>query len=133
MFGNKKPQNRIDSLIGAGTLIEGNVAFSGGLRVDGTVKGNVIASGDQPGTLVVAEGARIEGEVRVSQVVINGVVVGPVQSDHHVELQPKANVTGDVHYRSLEMQIGAILQGRLVYEPSGKAENVVPLKPAVAD
>ena len=37
MFGAKptKPQNRIDSLIGAGTIVEGNISFSGGLRVDG--------------------------------------------------------------------------------------------------
>ena len=47
MFGKKqqgsKPQSRIDSLIGSGTRIEGNVTFSGGLRVDGEIKGNVCA------------------------------------------------------------------------------------------
>ena len=58
---DSKPQNRIDSLIGATTRIEGNVFFSGGLRVDGTVRGNVAALPDQPGTLVVSEHARIDG------------------------------------------------------------------------
>src|SRR5262249_56510331 len=80
MFGGKtgKPQTRIDSLIGEGTTVEGNVIFSGGLRVDGRVKGNVLTSDDQPSTLVLSERARIEGEIRVSHAVVNGTVVGPV-------------------------------------------------------
>src|SRR3990167_4754236 len=73
MFGKKpnKPQNRIDSLIGAGTRIEGNIGFAGGLRVDGEIQGNVIAAADQPATLVVSEHARIDGEIRVSHVGAN--------------------------------------------------------------
>ena len=59
-----KPQNRIDSLIGAGTKIEGNVNFSGGLRVDGEIVGNVTALPDQASTLVLSEHARIDGEIR---------------------------------------------------------------------
>lgn len=135
MFGNKgnKPQNRIDCLIGAGTTIEGNVTFTGGLRVDGHVRGNVIAADDKPGTLVLSEQAHIEGEIRVSHVVINGTVVGPVHAAEYVELQPKANVTGDVYYKTLEMQLGAVVQGRLVYQSDGKAEKVVKFKPASAD
>jgi cytoskeletal protein CcmA (bactofilin family) len=132
MFGSKtnKPQNRIDCLIGAGTTIDGNITFSGGLRVDGRVCGNVLAAEDQAGTLVLSEQARIEGEIRVSHVVINGTVAGPVHATEYVELQSKASVTGDVHYRTLEMHLGAVVQGRLVYQPEGKSDKVVQLKPA---
>ncbi len=135
MFGNKgnKPQNRIDGLIGAGTTIEGNITFSGGLRIDGHVRGNVLAAEDKPGTLVLSEQARIEGEVRVSHVVINGTVVGPVHAVEYVELQAKANVTGDVCYRTLEMQLGAVVQGRLIYQPDDKSGKVVSLKSAAGD
>ena len=136
MFGKNKgnkPQNRIDSLIGAGTTIEGNITFSGGLRVDGHVCGNVSAAEDKPSTLVLSEHARIEGEIRVSHVVINGTVVGPVHAAEYVELQAKANVTGDVHYRTLEMHLGAVVQGRMVYQPEGKSDKVVQLKPATAE
>jgi cytoskeletal protein CcmA (bactofilin family) len=135
MFGNKgnKPQNRIDCLIGAGTTVEGNITFSGGLRVDGQVHGNVLAAEDKPGTLVLSEQARIEGEIHVSHVVINGTVVGPVYAVEYMELQAKADVTGDVYYRTLEIQLGAVVQGRLVYQPEGKSSNVVSLKPATAD
>ena len=130
MFGNKptKPQNRIDSLIGAGTVVEGNIAFTGGLRVDGRVKGSVVTADDQPSTLVLSEKAQIEGEIRVSHAVINGTVIGPVFGGEYVELQPKSNVTGDVHYRTLEIQLGAVVQGRLVHEDVDKAGKVVTLK-----
>lgn len=135
MFGNKgnKPQNRIDCLIGAGTTVEGNITFSGGLRVDGHVHGNVLAAEDKPGTLVLSEQARIEGEIHVSHVVINGTVVGPVYAVEYMELQAKADVRGDVYYRTLEIQLGAVVQGRLVYQPEGKSSNIVSLKPATAD
>jgi cytoskeletal protein CcmA (bactofilin family) len=135
MFGAKptKPQNRIDSLIGSGTVVEGNISFTGGLRVDGRVRGNVAATDDQPSTLVLSEKAQIEGEIRVSHAVINGTVIGPVHGAEYVELQPKSNVTGDVHYKTLEIQLGAVVQGRLVYQNDGKAENVVKFKPAQAE
>jgi cytoskeletal protein CcmA (bactofilin family) len=137
MFGNKnkpnKPQNRIDCLIGAGTEIKGDMTFDGGLRVDGRVHGNVISVEGKPGTLVLSEAARIEGEIRVSHVVINGTVVGPVHAADYVELQSKANVTGDVYYRTLEMHLGAVVQGRLVYQDDAKTDKVVQFKPASAD
>ena len=136
MFGSKggsKPHNNIECLIGAGTTVEGNIIFAGGLRVDGRVRGDVIAADGQPGTLVLSEQAQFEGEIRVSHVVINGTVIGPVHASEYVELQPKANVTGDVHYRTLEIQLGAVVQGKLVYQSDGKSENVVQLKPATVD
>lgn len=136
MFGekeNSKPQSRIDCLIGAGTTVEGDIIFTGGLRVDGKVRGNVSAAEGKPGTLVLSEQAQIEGEIHVSHVVINGTIIGPVYAIEYVELQPKANVTGDVHYKTLEMQLGAVVQGRLVYETDGKADKVVPFKPASAE
>jgi len=135
MFGRKtsKPQNRIDCLIGAGTRVEGNVIFSGGLRVDGHVKGSIITEEGKAGTLVISEQAKVEGEIRVPHVVINGAVCGPVNSTEYVELQPKANVTGDVYYNALEMQLGAVVQGRLVHQDGVKSENVLLLKPATGE
>jgi cytoskeletal protein CcmA (bactofilin family) len=129
MFPKKpnKPQGRIDSLIGAGTKIDGSVTFSGGLRVDGEVKGNVHASGEQPSTLVVSENACIEGEISVSHLVINGAVIGPVFSSEFLELQSHARVTGDVQYNTIEMHLGAVVQGRLVHQgalSTGKAKEL---------
>ena len=112
----KKCPSRIDSLIGAGTKVDGDVTFTGGLRVDGEVKGNVRAAGEQAGTLMVSEQARVEGEIHVSRCVINGTVVGSVFAADSLELQSGAQVSGDVHYDSLEMHLGATVQGRLVHQ-----------------
>ena len=124
MFSSKrrgsKPQNRIDSLIGAGTRIEGDVRFSGGLRIDGEVKGNVYAEKSSDSTLVISEQAQVEGEISVAHLVVNGTVVGPVFAAETLELQPNAKVTGDVEYTTLEMQQGAVVQGRLIHQ-AGKA------------
>ena len=120
MFGKQKhkPQSRIDSLIGAGTKIEGNVSFAGGLRVDGEIVGSVTAVAEQPSTLVISEKANIEGEIRVSHLVVNGAINGPVYAAEFLELQASSRVKGDVHYNTLEMQIGAIVEGRLVHRSS---------------
>ena len=123
MFGTKKgrsPHNSIDSLIGAGTRIEGHVVFSGGLRVDGEVRGNISSENPQEGTLVISEKASVEGAVAVAHVVINGTVVGPVSASGSLELLPAARVTGDVEYHQIEMQQGAVIQGRLVHQVSAK-------------
>ena len=93
--------------------------------------GNIVAEEGKPGTLVVSEQARVEGEIRVPHIVINGTVVGPVHSTEYVELQAKANVTGDVYYNTLEMQLGAVVEGRLVHQDAAKSDKIVQLKPAI--
>jgi cytoskeletal protein CcmA (bactofilin family) len=130
MFAKSNKPSPIDSLIGAGTTIEGDINFTGGLRIDGHVKGNVKALGNKPGTLVVSELAKVEGEIDVSHVVINGTVAGPVRASEYVELLPKARVTGNVSYKSIEIHVGAIVMGQMAYESPQKNEKVVELKPA---
>src|SRR5512139_3865315 len=126
MFGKGNKPSPIDSLIGAGTVIEGNITFVGGLRIDGNVK----ATGNKPGTLVLSELAKVEGEIDVAHVVVNGTVAGPVRATEYVELLPKARVTGDVAYKSIEVHVGAIVMGQLVYENPQKSDKVVEFKPA---
>jgi cytoskeletal protein CcmA (bactofilin family) len=125
-----KPQSRIDTLIGAETSITGDVTFSGGLRIDGQVKGNVRATGEQSSTLVISEHATIEGEISVPHIVINGTILGPVTSSGFVELQAKARVTGDLAYNVIEMHLGAVVQGRLVH--TGQLAKSVELKLAAS-
>ena len=135
MFEKKKhapPQKRIDCLIGAGTTVAGDVTFAGGLRIDGSVRGNLATVNGEAGTLVISESARIDGEINVSHVVINGTVNGPVSANDYLELQPKAKVVGDIEYRTLEMHLGAVVHGKLRHAEPGTA-SVVELKRAGAE
>ena len=135
MFGKhpNKPKNRIDSLIGAETRLDGNVSFSGGLRVDGEINGNVIAEPGKPSMLVLSEHGRVNGEISVTHLMINGMVDGPVRATEHLELQGKAKVTGNVHYKTLEIHLGAVVEGRLIHLADASSEKVVAFKLSSAE
>ncbi|MFZ5503109.1 MAG: bactofilin family protein [Pseudomonadota bacterium] len=130
MFGKKqsKPHNRIHSLIGAETVIEGNIRFSGGMRIDGQVNGNVTAVPGKPSTLVLSESGQVNGEISVTHLVTNGAVTGSVSASECLELQSKARINGDVHYKMLEMQLGAVVEGRMLHVNSESQDKVVALK-----
>lgn len=110
---NKKKQPPIKSLIAEGTQIEGNLAFSDGLRVDGTIIGNVQASDACASILVISDSASITGEITADHIIVNGTVKGPIHARHMLELQPKARIEGDVEYAALEMHQGALIAGQL--------------------
>jgi cytoskeletal protein CcmA (bactofilin family) len=117
MFFKKsnRVQNSINTLIGVDTRIDGDVHFSGGLRIDGAILGNVTEPNDSPSTLILSEHGSIEGAVSASKMVINGKVIGSVKAGQFIEMQAKARITGDVHYKSLEMHTGAVIEGKLIF------------------
>ena len=112
MFG-KKAQPPIKSLIASGSRIEGDIKFIEGLRVDGEVYGDIRANPEQSSLLVISEAATVQGEIHADHVIINGTVRGPVPARELLELQPKAQIEGDVSYRALEMHQGAVISGQL--------------------
>jgi len=120
----KRRTSRIDTLIGQQSQVLGDVRFSGGLHVDGTIKGNVYAEQDGSSMLSLSDHGTIEGEVRVPYVVLNGVVVGDVYASEHVELAANARVTGNVYYSLIEMAIGAEVNGKLVHHTEPVLDDV---------
>ncbi|PKM46716.1 MAG: cell shape determination protein CcmA [Gammaproteobacteria bacterium HGW-Gammaproteobacteria-1] len=135
MFGKTKSTTKsakIDTLIGQNTEIRGDVVFSGGLHVDGTLKGNVIADQDSGSVLSVSERGLVEGDVRVPNVVLNGCVVGDVYASNHIELAPQARVKGNVYYKIIEMARGAEVNGNLVHRGEGAVDTPAPAQPLAA-
>lgn len=126
-FGNKvnKIDQKLDTLVGAETVITGDVSFSGGLRVDGTIRGNVQEQEGSESTIILSENGRIEGAVSTTKIVLNGTVVGPVKASQFIELQTKARIAGDLHYKSLEMHMGAVIDGKLVHMEESATEDIV--------
>jgi cytoskeletal protein CcmA (bactofilin family) len=120
MFGDsKKPKSsgaKVDTIIGQQTRIEGDIHFTGGLHIDGMIKGNIIAEVGSSSVLTVSEHGRIEGDVRVPTVILNGTVSGDVRSDERIELAARAEVNGDVYYNLIEMAMGAAVNGSLVHQ-----------------
>lgn len=120
---NEKPCNTIDTLIGARTELKGDITFTGGLRIDGKLRGNVTAKGEGNSTLILSENAVIIGNVSVPHMIINGTIKGNVRAAERIELQPKAEITGDVYYKVLEVAPGAIINGNLVREAPEAAKD----------
>lgn len=127
MFG-KKAQPPIKSLIAHGTRVEGNVHFTEGLRIDGQVIGDVRAASEEPSMLVISESAVVQGEIHADHVIVNGTVRGPLHARELLELQPKAQIVGDVTYRALEMHQGAAIAGQLTPMPVAEGDEKPLLK-----
>lgn len=112
-FLGKKARPPIRTLIGEGTVLCGEIRFTEGLRIDGEIRGDVLADDSLTSVLVISENAKVHGRVKAAHVIINGEVVGPVESHELLELQPRARVTGDIRYEMLEMHHGALVDGEL--------------------
>ena len=108
MFGGDKKtkttNTRIDSLIGQNTELCGDLIFSGGLHIDGRIKGNVIAT-HESSLLTLSDKGVIEGNVRVPNIVLNGQVIGDVHASERIELAAQARVNGNVYYNLIEMEL----------------------------
>lgn len=113
-FPSKKERGDVASVIGSGVTIEGDVSFSGVLRIDGTVRGKLSASSAGSNTLIVGAGGRIEGEVAATDVVVHGALDGVKVRCTNLELASSARVTGDLTYGSMDVSSGAIVEAQLL-------------------
>lgn len=133
MFGSssnsskKQKVAKIDTLVGGNSEINGDITFGGGLHIDGTIKGNVYCKADQESLLILSENGRIEGEVRVKNITINGTVVGDIYAEHLVELAENARVTGTIYYGLIEMAVGAEVNGQLVQKSEQSPQAAKPI------
>jgi len=112
---NAPPTNHFDTLISSKAEIVGDIHFSGGLHIDGRVYGNIIADDDSKAVLRISDKGLVEGEVSVPHVIVNGGVVGDVHSCEHIELAAKAAVKGNIFYNTIEMVMGAQVDGRMAH------------------
>ena len=126
MLGKKKekprrPTGHFDTLISSRTTVEGDVHFSGGLHVDGRIRGKVVADEGTDAVLRISEVGEVTGDINAPHVIINGTVNGDVYASAHLELAEKASINGSVYYNLIEMAMGASVNGNLVHqrEPVG--------------
>jgi cytoskeletal protein CcmA (bactofilin family) len=131
----KRKIERLDTLIGQQTEMRGDLLFTGGMHIDGNVKGNVVALNDGVSSLVVSERGLVEGQIRAPHVTINGMVIGDVYALESVELASQARITGNVYYRRLEVAMGAEVNGSLIHldeagiQPSPPGQQIAAPQP----
>lgn len=122
---NEKACNTIDILIGAKAEVTGRIVYSGGLRIDGKVRGDVLAAGQENSTLVLSEYAEITGNVAAPHIIVMGSVNGNVYCSERIEIHPQAKISGDVHYKLIELAPGAAINGKLTRETAEIVEGDV--------
>lgn len=134
MFGSKKEKSsmkpasgirhaNLATLIAPDVKIVGDLEFGEGLRIDGSVKGNVTCKPGNQALLVLSEHGAIEGNAHGYDVVVNGRIIGDLIADHFVDLQSNAHVTGNIHYQQLQMDCGASVDGRLTHHEAGDVKR----------
>lgn len=122
-MGRNKDIDKGVTLIAAHTEVIGDIKFTDQLFVSGKVNGNVLADNEKA-TVIISEDGCVSGEVRVPNIVVNGLVEGDVYASVKVELNPNAKVRGNLHYNLMEMQLGAMVEGQLVHDPADKSAQV---------
>ena len=114
MFFNKKNKVRsINTLIDKDITVRGNVTYSGGIRVDGSIIGNLTELPGTAGTLIMGDKSRIKGNVSAHTAIIGGDVDGNITCPEYLELHANARVIGDIEYKVIEIHAGAKVFGRL--------------------
>ncbi|GAB2571742.1 polymer-forming cytoskeletal protein [Dyella jejuensis] len=113
------------SLISQGTIIRGDVRFTGTLHLDGRIEGAVLGEGSNA-VFTLSEHGQVHGEVRVPHAMLNGQVTGDIYISERLELAAQARVVGDVRYSSLEMAAGAQVNGRIAHQGDDHAQRELP-------
>lgn len=120
------------TLISNATHVKGDLHFTGELTIQGKVTGNIYADDEKDARLVIADTGSVEGEIRAPVIIVNGKVQGNIYSSKHLELSAKGNVTGTVHYHSVEMVKGAQLNGSMLSNQQQASSNVLDIAAAKA-
>ncbi len=123
MFGGRKKNPSIDTLVGCNSRVDGDIRFGGGFHVDGYVKGNIKAAADTLSIISISERGTIEGTVSAPEILLNGTIIGDAVAGHRILLGPNARVNGNVYYNLIEMAIGAEVNGKLIHRP----DTITPL------
>lgn len=125
-------QGEITTLLGRGAAFEGKLTFDGTVRIDGRFKGEVFSDD----VLVIGEGAHVEAEIDIGEVIIQGTVVGNIKAKRSIEIHAPGRVKGDLTTPSLQIDKGVIFEGRSFMEnaasqprPATAPAKPTPVKP----
>ena len=106
--------NKINTLIGSDIVIKGDIIYNGTVHVEASVEGSLISSKNKESKLYINKSSVIRGSVDASNVAINGTVYGNVYVYDLLQLGSDAFIKGNIYYKSIEMEVGAKIDGRLV-------------------
>lgn len=119
----------LETIIGQGTQIKGDMVFSGTMYVEGQIEGSVVAANEKD-TLSVIKTGKINGSIKAGNLVISGEVEGDIRATGKIEVAASARINGNIHYTNIEMEAGSQVNGQLIYQGS---DVVTPIKKEIKD
>ena len=115
MIRKKRKFVAITTLIDKDIVISGDTIYTGGIRIDGKIKGNLKVHGDEGSLLIMGYGSKITGDVEVEKAIINGEINGNVKCHDYLELNTNAIVNGSIEYDIIEIHEGSKINGNLKF------------------
>lgn len=110
--------NGESSVIGAGTILEGNLKTNATVRIDGEIKGDL----ESQATVIVGVDGKINGNVNAVDLLVAGTVTGDVKATNKIEIVAKGKIDGDINTKSLIIDEAAIFHGKCVMDNGQKPE-----------
>ena len=103
----KKTKDEINAFLGRDTEFEGKFSFTGAVRVDGNISGEIFSSG----TLIVGESAVINSQIHVADIIISGEVHGDIVAERKIEINVPGKLFGNIKTPKLVLEEGVIFEG----------------------
>ena len=120
-------EGRITGFFDKDTEIKGDLKFKGSFRIDGRFKGKI----DSDSILIIGEQGRVEADIKIGNIIINGEVKGNIQAQERVEVNSKGRITGTIITPKLVVDEGAFLEASChtttkLPEPEIKDKKIIP-------
>jgi len=120
MIKKKRKFVAITTLIDKDILISGDTTYTGGIRIDGKINGNLKVHGEEDSLLIMGHGSKITGDVEVEKAIINGEINGNIKCRDYLELNTNAIVNGSIEYDIIEVHEGSKITGNLKFTKNSK-------------
>ena len=115
----KNQKLNISTLLGKGSVVNGDFAAPGSARIDGKIMGNV----NVEGTLVIGTSGVIKGNVKCSGIIVGGDIEGNIIAPERAELSSTSRIIGDIHTGNIIIDEKALFQGKIVMSEDGVPER----------
>jgi len=99
-------EDKITGFFDKDTIIKGDLSFKGSFRIDGHFKGKI----DSDSLLIIGEKGKVEADVKIGYIIINGEINGTIQAKDKVEINSQGRVIGTIITPKLIVEEGAYLE-----------------------
>ncbi|HOQ31024.1 MAG TPA: polymer-forming cytoskeletal protein [Candidatus Hydrogenedens sp.] len=103
----------VKSIIGSGTVVNGDITSESSLRIEGEVIGKITSKD----TVVIHDNGKVKAEIRAQQVIVSGEVQGNIFATERLEITASGRVIGDITAPRVSIAEGVVFEGKCTMKP----------------